>query len=254
MKNETGHTRPAVDFHYMLVYVSLSDAAFRHFGSRLAASSRIILSQAIRHRRIPSGPIAARSTAANGRHSVRTYSLDEIRQAFASSADFNEIFDAFQAAMAQDILDFEMYRLLFWNHALAVDEVRLFGEKLAAKFPDSAYDVYLWLASVFEVTQAEADNYELAINYYQKAASVRPAELDPYLDACDCYEPDLNIPPVQTLIDFVRKGLDHVKNPVSLYKRLGHLYEVVGDNEQSELFRRLADEAGTPGGDKIQSE
>ncbi|HTY01464.1 MAG TPA: hypothetical protein VMG09_15680 [Bacteroidota bacterium] len=185
---------------------------------------------------------------------MRTYTLDEIRKSFASSTDFNEIFDAFQAAMNQDVLDIEIYRLLFWNHALSVDEVRLFGEKLAAKIPDAAYDVYLWLASVFEVTQGETDNYELAINYYQKASAARPAEPDPYLDACDCYEPDLNIPPLQTLIEFVRKGLDHVSNPISLYKRLSHLYNLAGDSRQSEHFRRLADEADTPGGDKIQSE
>lgn len=185
---------------------------------------------------------------------MRTYSLDEIRKCFTSSTDFNEIFDAFQAAMDQNLLDIELYRLLFWNNSLTVDEIRLFGEKLAVKFPDSAYDVFLWLASIFEVTEAETDNYDLAISYYQKAAAARPAEPDPYLDACDCYEPDLNIPPVQTLIDFVRKGLEHVKNPITLYKRLGYLYELNGDAEQAEHFRRLADEAGTPGSDKIRGE
>ncbi len=185
---------------------------------------------------------------------MRTYTLEEIRRTFTSSTDFNEIFDAFQAALAQNVQEMEMYRQLFWNHSLSVDEVRLFGEKLAAKLPDLGYEVFLWLAGVFEVTQGEMDNYDLAIIYYQKAAAARPAEPDPYLDACDCYDPDLNIPPLHALIEFVRKGLDHVKNPISLYKRLGHLYEMAGDTEQSELFRRLADEAGTPGSDKIQSE
>jgi tetratricopeptide (TPR) repeat protein len=185
---------------------------------------------------------------------VRTYTLDEIRGCFSNSTDFNEIFDAFQAALDQNVREVELYRLLFWNHSLTVDEVRLFGEKLAAKFPEIAYDVYLWLASIFEVTESETDNYDLAISYYQKAAATRPAEPDPYLDACDCYEPDLNIPPLQTLIDFIRQGLHHVKNPVSLYRRLGYLYEMNGDLEQAEHFRRLADEAGTPGRDKIKGE
>jgi len=173
---------------------------------------------------------------------MRFYSVEDIRRCFSSSTDFNEIFDAFQAAISQQIKDVEPYRLLFWNHSLSPDEVRLFGEKLAAEFPDLAYDIYLWLASVFEVTYSSADNFELAIYYYQRAAGVRPSEPDPYLDACDCYDPDLNIPPLASLIEFVRRGIEHVANPSSLYKRLAHLCELAGDVEQSEYYRRKSEE------------
>jgi len=170
------------------------------------------------------------------------HSLEEIRTCFSSSTDFNEIFDAFESAIAQQIKDLEPYRLLFWNHSLTADEVRLFGEKLAAEFPDIAYDVYIWLASIFEVTHSSTDNYELAVHYYQKAASAKPDEPDPYLDACDCYDPDLNIPPVAGLIDFLKRGVVHVGNPVRLYKRLAYLCELAGDIQQSESYRRKAEE------------
>jgi tetratricopeptide (TPR) repeat protein len=172
---------------------------------------------------------------------MRAYSVEEIRRCFSTSTDFNEIFDAFQSALSQKMKDVEPYRLLFWNHSLTPDEIRLFGEKLAAEFPDLSYDVYLWLAGVFEVTYSSSDNYELALHYYQKAASVKPAEPDPYLDACDCYEPDLNIPPLGSLIEFVKHGVEHVANPKSLYKRLSHLYELAGDMEQSELYRQKSE-------------
>ncbi|MRR13221.1 hypothetical protein EG835_12365, partial [bacterium] len=102
-----------------------------------------------------------------------TYTVDEIRRCFATSTDFNEIFDVFQAALAQRIQDLEPYRLLFWNHSLTPDEVRLFGEKLGAEFPAIAYDVYLWLASIFEVTSSASDNFALAIRYYRRAAAAR---------------------------------------------------------------------------------
>jgi hypothetical protein len=98
---------------------------------------------------------------------VRSYTIDEIRRCFSTSRDFNEIFDVFQSALSQKLKDVEPYRLLFWNHSLTPDEVRLFGEKLANEFPDLAYDVYLWLASIFEVTLSSVDNYELAVHYYQ---------------------------------------------------------------------------------------
>ncbi len=171
-------------------------------------------------------------------------SLDDIRKIFSSSTDFNEIFDVFQTALAQKVKDVELYRLLFWNQSLTADEIRLFGEKLAAEFPDLAFDVYVWLASVFEVTTASNDNYELALAYYQKASAICPSEPDPYLDACDCYDPDLNIPPLSVLIEFIQRGVQHVENPAALYKRMASLYELTGDTERSEHCRRKADECG----------
>lgn len=172
---------------------------------------------------------------------MRTYSLDELRRCFSRSTDFNEIFDAFEAALAQGVKDIEPYRLLFWNHSLTPDEIRLFGEKLARVFPDLAYDVYCWLASVFEATQATSDNYELAFHYFRRAAEARPAESDPYLDACDCYDPDLNIPPREILIDFLRQGVSHVHYPKLLYRRLAHLHELAGELEKAEACRKEAD-------------
>lgn len=172
------------------------------------------------------------------------FTKEEIRQRFATSQDFNEIFDAFEEALEQRLEDIELYRVLFWNHALNPDELCMFGEKLASEFPNIAYDIYMWLASVFEVTYSSYDNYDLAIEYYKKAASARPNEPDPYLDACDCYEPDLNIPPIDVLIDFVKSGIQHVGNPKNLYLRLAHLYGIIGDGEQSEYYRNKADEVG----------
>jgi len=176
---------------------------------------------------------------------MRFYSLEEIRRCFANSTDFNEIFDAFQAALAQKLMDLEPYRLLFWNHSLTVDEVRLFGEKLAGEFPELAFDVFLWLASIFEVTYSSSDNYELALHYYRKAASAKPNEPDPYLDACDCYDPDLNIPPLSSLIEFIKEGIAHVSNPASLYRRLSRLYEMAGDIDQSDYYRNKAEESAS---------
>jgi tetratricopeptide (TPR) repeat protein len=182
---------------------------------------------------------------------MQSYSLDEIRKTFATSTDFNEIFDVFQAALSQKVKDVEPYRLLFWNQSLTPDEIRLFGEKLAAEFSDLAYDVYLWLASVFEVTCSSNDNYELAFQYYQKAAEIKPAQPEPYLDACDCFDPDLNIPPLASLVEFVKKGIEHVPRRASLYKRLAQLHETIGDTEKSDFYLRKAEEEPPPDSDEV---
>jgi tetratricopeptide (TPR) repeat protein len=174
------------------------------------------------------------------------FTPDEIRFKFANSTDFNELFDAFEDALAQGLQDVELYRLLFWNHSLGPDELCLFGEKLAKEFPAIAYDVYMWLASVFEVTYSSYDNFELAIKYYRKAAQADPTQVDPYLDAADCYDPDLNIPPADLLIEFLKHGLRSVKNRKALLLRLSQMYQLLGDQEQSEYFRDLADSNGGP--------
>ncbi len=176
------------------------------------------------------------------------YTPEEIRSKFANAADFNDLFDAFEDALAQRIQDVELYRLLFWNHSLGPDELCLFGEKLAKEFPDIAYDTYVWLASVFEVTYSSYDNFELAITYYRKAAGARPSSPDPYLDACDCYDPDLNIPPVDVLLEFLKQGLDNVNNKKVVLMRLSHLYHLIGDEEQSNYYRDLADDVDRPKG------
>ena len=76
------------------------------------------------------------------------FTLDEIRDKFANGKDFNEIFDAFEDALKQNLQDVELYRLLFWNSALSPDELCLFGEKLAKEFHNLAYETYMWLANV----------------------------------------------------------------------------------------------------------
>ena len=177
---------------------------------------------------------------------MRTYSPEEIRECFASSTDFNEIFDVFQSALAQRVSEMESYRLLFWNPSLTPDEVRLFGEKVAGEFPQVAYDVFFWLAGMFEATYSTSDNHELAVHYYRKAAALNPAEPDPYIKAADLHEPDLNIPPAAGLIEFLKSGLPHVADPVPLFKRLGDLYTYLGDTDQG-LFYRL--KAELPPGD-----
>lgn len=169
---------------------------------------------------------------------VSKYSLDHIRKCFGLSSDFNEIFDAFQQALAHRVDDFEVYRQLFWNNSLKPAELCLFGEKIVREFPVLSYDVYVWLARVFEATHSSADNHELAFEYYRKAAGVRPAEADPYCSAADCYEPDLNIPPLKRLIEFLKHGAESVPSPVPVYQRLVRLYEISGNDEMTNYYRR----------------
>ena len=172
--------------------------------------------------------------------------IEEIRKRFELGKEFNEIFDAFEQALALRVADIEVYRLLFWNNTLTPDELCLFGEKLAKEFPELAYDIFMWLANVFEVSHAMYDNHELAFEYYRKAAQVRPSMLNPYIEAADCYEPDLNIPPIVSLIDFLKKGITAVAEPKLLYEKLVYFYEMSGNDEMSEYYKRKLSDVRPP--------
>jgi hypothetical protein len=58
----------------------------------------------------------------------------------------------------------------------------------------------------------------------------------------------LNIPPVDVLLEFLRQGLDNVNNKKVVLMRLSHLYHLIGDEEQSNYYRDLADDVDRPKG------
>jgi len=174
----------------------------------------------------------------------------EIRERFESSKEFNEIFDAFEQAIEQRLDDIGLYRQLFWNSSLKAEELLLFGEKIAKEFRPIAYDVYMWLANVFEVTHSMYDNYELAFQYYKKASTVKPEAIEPYINAADCYEHDLKIPSINLLIDFLKHGITIVSDPNSLYLKLVHLFELSGNDEMSMFYKRKLNEGTIPPDDK----
>ena len=159
------------------------------------------------------------------------YSIEQLRTIFTASNDFNEIFDGFEDALAQKIDDIELYRHLFGNSYLTAEEICLFAEKLSGDFPELAYDVYMWLGSYFAALYAQKDNYELATRYYHKAAQVRPFETAPYLNLCDNYDENLNLPPANELITFLSVGIEYCKDVCPLMERMIFLYELKGDDE-----------------------
>ncbi len=167
---------------------------------------------------------------------------EQIRQRFEFSDEFNEIFDAFEQALNLRIDDIDLYHRLFWNDALTPEELCLFGEQLAKEFPKLAYDAYMFLAKVFEATYSMIDNHEHSFLYYKKAAAVRPESHEPYINAADTYEADLNIPNITSLIAFLKAGIQHTEQPKVFYQRLVQFYEICGNDEMRNFYRRLAAE------------
>ena len=171
-------------------------------------------------------------------------SKEEIERIFLSSNDFNELFDAFENAIKQKIDDFELYQKLFWNSFLTIDEIILFGEKLVLVQPENSFEIFFWMANIFEALYSEKDNLEHAFNYYKKASIVKPTSEIPFIKAFESFDQDLNLPPIDNLIDFLKNGVELVYKKGKIYKHLGNLYKIKGDPQHEEYYYSKAAEFG----------
>lgn len=169
---------------------------------------------------------------------------EQIEKKFIESTEFNELFDAFQSAIEQKIDDIDLYRNLFWNESLGIDEIKLFGEKLVETFPEISFEVFIWIANVFEALFGEKDNLEQAFNYYKKASLVNPTSEVPFLEICKSYNQDLNIPPINNIIEFLKSGIELVNKKGVIYKKLSDLYFLKRDSEMAKLYLLKAEEFG----------
>ena len=96
----------------------------------------------------------------------------------------------------------------------------------------------MWLGSFFAAMYSQKDNYELATRYFQKASKARPAEVTPYLNLCDNYDANVNLPPIKELIAFLSAGLEQCKEKRAIIERLIFFYELEGDDEWAEFYKK----------------
>lgn len=150
---------------------------------------------------------------------------------FKNSKNSDELFDAFDNALKENIDDIETYKLLFWNPALDINMLSMFVKKLANTFPNIAYDVYMWGAKVIELSFDNVENYETILNFYKKAADLKPLENEPYIKAIDAYNFELKIHPPAAVINFLKKGITKVKDPSTLYFKLSEFFGKLGNTE-----------------------
>jgi len=150
---------------------------------------------------------------------------------FKNSRNSDELFDAFDNALKDGIDDIELYKILFWNPALSLDELSMFIKKLGSTFPHIAYDVYMWGAKVIELSFDNVENFETILNFYKKASEIKPLENEPYIKAADAYNFDLKIHPPASVINFLKKGTTKVKDPSTLYFKLSEFFGKLGNVE-----------------------
>lgn len=147
------------------------------------------------------------------------------------------MFELFRSALDHGVDDFEIYRELLWSNNLLPDEALFFAKKLTEVHEEMGYDVYMWLANVFELQSSDADSAERSFQCLKKAARYNPRSDRPYLSACELYDGDLNVPSVKSILAFLKSGSTKVKNPRSIYGRLSAFYRMLGNEEMYRYFK-----------------
>lgn len=168
---------------------------------------------------------------------------EEIEKTFRSSNNSDELFDAFQEAIAQQIDDVELYKILLGNPILADEEIGMYTEKLCNEFSGESFDLYLWTAGLFETKTYKVECLEKALYYYTKAAQIKPASYIPYLNAMNIYNYDINFSMNKEIIDFVEKNIGNVDKKSIIYKALAEHYKKLGYKSKEHEYLRLSEKS-----------
>ncbi|MFH1198162.1 MAG: hypothetical protein V1720_20840 [bacterium] len=164
-----------------------------------------------------------------------------IENIFISSCNSDELFDALNLAIRNNFRDIDLYKALLANPALSKDELMMFGEKISKEFTEHSYDVFMWLAGIFEQQYDDYDCVEKALYYYQKAFFTNQTAHEPLLSAIKLYNYDLHLDSNQTVMRFVNNGVEKVERKSFVYHSLADHHEKMGNDELAYKLRALAE-------------
>ncbi len=171
---------------------------------------------------------------------MQDFSSDDLKRLFRNGEDFNDLFEVFREAIDRQVSDVDTYRELFWNTRLKPEELLFFAKKLERVFPQLGFDVYIWLSRVMETKGPSIDTIELSFLCLKKASEFNRKASEPFISACNLFDPDLKIPSLESIASFLKEGIPEVEDPIVLYTRLSQLYSAMGNDEMSEFFGRKA--------------
>ena len=153
----------------------------------------------------------------------------KIENTFRQSDSQDNLFDAFQSAIENNLEDPEIYKVLLANPALSPDEIMMFTEKLCREFPEQKFGYYIWTAQVFENKSQSQENRLRAMDHYIRAAETEPTNFSPYISLLNLYNIEMDLPSNKKILNYVEEGVRKVHKKSKLYYALANLYKKLGD-------------------------
>ncbi len=169
--------------------------------------------------------------------------INKLEDTFRNSTNSDELFDAFQSALSNNVTNIEVYKILLGNPLLSIDEIKMFSDKLSKEFADLSYDINLWTASIFENNYTDYRCLEESLSYYKRAAERDESSFEPYLKALELYDYDMNTPLNHLILKFTETGIEKVENKSLIYYSLADHYKKINNDAMCRKYSELAERA-----------
>lgn len=163
-----------------------------------------------------------------------------LENVFRNSTSPDEIFDAVNLAVQNKVDNIDLYKILLANPTLSKDELIMFTEKICREFVPYKFDLYVWIAKLFESNYNDYHYIENSLHYYQKAFLINPENELPLLSALNLYNYDLELPINKNILQLVNTGEPTIKNKSVLYNKLSEHFGKTGNYELKNKYAELA--------------
>ncbi len=177
---------------------------------------------------------------------MTTIKKKEIEYIFINSSSPDELFDAFRAAIENNIKDVTLYKSLLWNKALSPDEIAMYAEKICKEFPDSSFKIYYAVGQILESISVYGIYHERAMHYYKKAADSNPDSHEPFVAIAKMYNYELDCPKLKNVLKILEQGVEAVHLKSKVYFAISNIYKKTGNKEKEKFYQAL--------GEKLQRE
>ena len=165
---------------------------------------------------------------------------DYIESVFRASESSGELFDALKLSINNKIHDVSLYKTLLANPILSKDEMMMFVEKICDDFEDCRYELYLWVAQVFEGRTDDYDYTEDSLYYYQKAFLTKPEDHTPLISAFNLFNYDYEVPVNKNILSLINIGVETVSKKSVVYKKLSEHFRITGNKDLMIQYEKLA--------------
>jgi hypothetical protein len=166
----------------------------------------------------------------------------ELENIFRTSGSNDVLFDSFRAAIDSKIKDAETYKILLRNSALSIDEISMYAEKICREFPEISYSICFCVGQIFSSISAYSKYHYNAMKYFLRAAASNTALHDPYVAIIKMYNLELNIPPLEEILQCIEEGLTKVDLKSKICFQMAKLYKNMGMTEKEKAYQNMGEQ------------
>lgn len=169
--------------------------------------------------------------------------IKKIESVFKNSASQDELFDAFDEAVKNNIREFDLYKILLANPYLSADEIKMYAEKILKDSPKNAYSILMWAAKIFENRDRGAWCAEDSFKYYQRAFNCNNTKSEPLIGMLGLYNIEMDSALNKNIISTAEENLQTVEYKSVVYSAMAELFKKSGDLQKASRYLALAEKA-----------